>query len=59
MDGTVVGYLNIHIIGDGRAFPYVHFITDQVRSKGYGTLGFASGFRETAVGALIQVLSPK
>jgi RimJ/RimL family protein N-acetyltransferase len=37
-DDTVVGYTNIHIVEEGRAFSHVHFLTEEVRAKGLGSL---------------------
>lgn len=38
LDGKPIGYVNIHYLGDGRAFPHIHFISDNVRGKGLGSL---------------------
>jgi RimJ/RimL family protein N-acetyltransferase len=37
-DATVVGYTNVHIVEEGRAFAHIHFLTEEVRAKGLGSL---------------------
>jgi RimJ/RimL family protein N-acetyltransferase len=39
-DGTVVGYTNAHIVDveQGRAFAHIHFLTEELRAKGLGSL---------------------
>lgn len=38
LDGEIIGYLNIHIVGEGRAYAHIHFIADHARGKGLGSL---------------------
>jgi RimJ/RimL family protein N-acetyltransferase len=44
-DGTVVGYTNVHIIEEGRAFAHIHFLTEEMRAKGLGSLIMVSAVR--------------